>query len=211
MSGRPVDRHATGPARPRASVKAFTLTEMLIVTALVTLIAGTVMALVSSGARVWERFERSGVKEQWILVAMEQMGREVRNARRFSPVPFRGAYDEMSFASLLPSAETDAPAELGRTAYFFDDRQHRLCRAQQPYRGLRHARARDACAPILEDVQRLRFEYFGTELEDGEPSWSTSWKHSAPPLAVKIELGYLDSDDKLVSRSRIIHLPTAQP
>ena len=192
--------------------RGFTLIELLITLTLMAVVGGTVTAIFAGGARVWERFQQSDVKEQWVLLTLEQIDRDLRNARRFSLIPFEGTYDEVSFPLLVaPSAQEAGARELGRAGFFFNDRQGMMCRSRVPYRQMRSTRLRDMCQELTDGLGRVRFEYFGAETAGGDPRWVTSWKQPTPPLAVKVELSYRDATTKnLLTHSRIVHLPTAQ-
>ena len=181
--------------------RGLTLVEMLVTMSLLVLITATVSATFSGGMRVWERL-RGGPRDQWTQVAFAQVRHDLLNLRRFAPVAFKGAYDEFSFPALVTAApdeearhlaESAGPApELGRVGYFFDSGRKQLCRAQHPYRLLRRARLRDACSPVIMDVERVRFSYYAQERLTKGYAWVNRWSSEEPPLAVKLEIGWRD-------------------
>ena len=174
--------------------RGLTLVELLVVVALMALIAGTVGATFAGGFRVWERLQAHGTQAQWIALAFDQFRRDVRALRQFTPIQLAGDYDTLSFPSVVPLGtvgEMDVE-EMGRIGYFFDSARQRLCRSLQPYRLARRARVRDACAPVLTQVERLRFSYYGVQPDDHTLGWSSAWSSKQPPMAVKLEMRYAD-------------------
>lgn len=194
-------KNRTVPLFSIFSRSGLTLVEMLVTMSLLVLIAATVSATFSGGMRVWERL-RGGPREQWTQVAFAQVRHDLQNLRRFAPIAFKGAYDEFSFPALVTAAPgterraledaAEPVPELGRAGYFFDSSRKQLCRAQHPYRLLRRARLRDACSPVIMDVERVRFSYYAQERLTKGYAWSSHWSSEEPPLAVKLEIGYRD-------------------
>ncbi len=189
----------SSPNVPRGG---FTLAELLVTTALMALIGAATIAVLAGGIRVWERADAVGTTQRDMLVAWYQLRRDLQNVRRFHPVPFSGAYDACSFAKVAqdhpvrsrrssahpPIDEPLALPELGQLGYFFDSYHHTLCRSFVPYRFSRRRWLKDACEPVLERVERLRFSYFGPAAGSGAVEWSQGWEQPQPPIAVRVEL-----------------------
>lgn len=166
----------------------FTLVEMLITTTLMTFVAGAIVAALTGGIRVWQRASSYRVDRQAALITFDQLRKDLHNHRAFTLVPFDGAYDAVAWPTVgRLAADPEAPMEIGRVGYYFDTRRHTLCRAFTPYRLMRHVDLRDRCDVVLEDVQQVRFEYFGGP--EGQADWAGSWrKEAALPSAVKISV-----------------------
>ena len=189
-----------------------TLVELLIAVSLLCVVMGTVVATMSGGLRVWERAQRQGSEDQQQLLALETLRHDLHNLRAFRPIPFRGEYDSCSFPMLLTLGTIgDQPWKgLGRTGYFLDERRRTLCRSRVPYEMVRARSLRESGSALLEDVNRVRFEYFGTET-GGVPSWHSSWSAPFPPMALKVELTTRTPGQRTDHhRQLIIELPLAQ-
>ena len=187
--------------------RGFTLVEMLITTSLMTLVAGVLMAVLSGGLRVWQRARDYGIGEQASLVAFDGMRRDFDNSRRFTLVPFKGEYDDVAFAFAETAAPGSGdPAEIGRLAYFLDERRHLLCRSFVPYRLAGHIYPRDRCQAVLRDVRRLRFEYFGEPEPGHGAGWSQHWDAAALPLAVKVSAELQEAGQRTAARSFVVYL-----
>ena len=175
--------------QPHSSGEGFTLVEVLIVTVLMTFVAGLLIAVLTGGFKVWKRALDYGSREQALLVTFDGMRRDLQNGRRFSLEPFKGDYGQFAVPAVgYFTSDPGDPQEIGQFGYFLDEYKHVLCRSFIPYRLARRMRLRDRCQVALQDVQRVRFEYFGAAKETQEASWSESWESPDPPVAVKISV-----------------------
>ena len=191
--------------------RGFTLVELLVTVALMALVAGTCLAVLGGGMRVWRRATAYGTQEQSVLVAFDRMRRDLENARRFSPVPFEGRYDQPTFAQVeRVDSDSQNPYELGQLGYFLNERQHLLCRSFVPYRSMKRVKLKDHCQPILEGVAAARFSYFGTT-EEGEAGWSQRWHSKELPSAVRVSLTIGEDAQSTGGYSFIVALMNARP
>jgi prepilin-type N-terminal cleavage/methylation domain-containing protein len=187
----------------------FTLVEMLIATSLMALVAGTIVAALAGGFRVWRRASEFGSHEQASLVAFDGVRRDLHNIRRFALVPFEGVYDQFTFpAAGQEVSDPAAPQEIGRLGYFLDERHDLLCRSFVPYRLVKRVRPRDRCQTLLEGVQRVRFEYFGAQEHTETASWSQRWESTTPPLAIRAALVIQENGQPPTTHSFVVYLPT---
>lgn len=191
---------------------AMTLVELLVTLALSVLVVATVLVTLVGGFRVWERLQGSGRQGQWVQVAFDQLHRDLHNVSRFERIPFEGSHDTCSFPALIVTdqANGDRVAELGAVSYFLDSAQHVLCRSQVPYRRLRQAGDREACAPVLQEVTRLTFSYYVAESDGAAHHWTEHWSSPEPPLAVKMQISYHDASiPHPVVQTLMVTLPLA--
>ena len=194
----------------------FTLVELLVTVSLLGMIAGTVAATFSGGMRVWERIQSRGTHGQWIEVTLDQVRRDIGSMRAFAPIEFKGEYDEVSFPALVswtprPTVDDKMPEprdEPGRRGYYFDSGRRMLCRSEHPYRLTRRYRLKDACSPVMTEVDRVRFSYCEVDPSKGACAWTDGWDADRPPVAVKMEIGYHDAITKRdASNTLIVQVP----
>ncbi|MBI4342932.1 MAG: hypothetical protein HY599_06160 [Candidatus Omnitrophica bacterium] len=185
---------------------------MLITTSLMTLVAGAIVAALTSGLRVWQRASEAGTATQSALVAFDQLNKDMRSYRRFTLVPFDGAYDAFTMPMVQRSSpDPSASKELGGLTYFLDKRRQALCRSFVPYRLSRRLRPRERCEPVLDHVTRLRFEYFGAEQPEASADWSGSWESGDPPMAVKVSFTVEEPGHRPTSHSWLVSLARPTP
>ena len=198
--------------QPPAS-RGFTFVEMLVALSLLTLVSASIAATLSGGLSVWQRAQTVGLHDQALQVAVAQLQRDLHQVRRFAPLPFTGEYDEVSFPAMVMSATTEPAADepvLGRLGYFFDSGRRRLCRSFHDYRDVRQRHLKDVCHPLLTDVERVRFGYYGWDESSSAYGWMSDWSTPTPPLAVKVELGWPQPAGRPVeSQTIIVRLPLA--
>ena len=193
--------------------RGFTLVELLVTAALLTLVAGSCAATFAGGFLVWRRLEERGSQRAWVSVAFDQLRRDLHGVRRFKPISFEGAYDRFSFPAVIPVMSEDGveAEEIGQRGYYVDRWRRTLCRSQQPYRRLRHARLTDACSPMLSGVDGIRMSYYGRDSDRGTAGWTSSWSSPEPPLAVKVEVTAQDgaAPRRGEAQALLVHLPAA--
>jgi hypothetical protein len=181
--------------------------ELLVTTSLMALVGGATVASLSGGMKVWKRASQFGVAKESMLIACDWLRRDLQNIRRFAPVPFEGAYDRYTFATVAQDASDDrALPEIGQFGYFVDAPHRQLCRSFVPYRLMRQVRLTDRCQGVLDNVSRVRFSYFGTTTKQGRPEWRASWDMAEPPLAVKAELSAQDPGQEATSHTIVVRL-----
>jgi|GEM_PF-933648 len=201
-----VTRH--GPRVTTRRLRGFTLVELLVSIALLTIVSGVVFATFSGGIRVWERIQAVGQEDQWVQIGFEQFRTDLRNAKHFGPVGFHGSYDMVSVPALVPAAPDSDQLEPGELGYYYDSNRRRVCRASFPYRMLRRRRLRDECTTVLSQVERVKLSYYALNPKTGEGGWTGSWESTDPPLAVKMDIRYYDpSTRRPVDRSLVVNVP----
>ena len=99
----------TWMAAHRVCTRGFTFVELLVTTSLMALVGAATVAALSGGVRVWERARESAGGGRSSLVAFDRLRRDVRNVRRFTPVPFDGAYDQFEAAAVEASNKEATP------------------------------------------------------------------------------------------------------
>ena len=192
--------------------RGLTLIEMLISLALVAVVGMTAFGVFSGGFNIWERVQGSGGQDRLVELTLEQIRRDLSSARFFEPVGFEGAYDQVSFPSLVTMTYHRDKSELevdepGRVGYWFDSGRGALCRSEHGYRLVRRYRLRDYRRPVLVGVRRVRFSYAKLQENGKAVDWSGGWEpEDGHPAAVKIEIGYLDETTK-EERSRELLVP----
>ena len=198
----------------RRRERGLTFVELLISISLVGVIALTLFGVLSGAFNIWERVQGSGSQDRLVEFTLEQIRRDLCSARFFEPVGFEGAYDQVSFPSLVimtyrrdkSELEVDEP---GRVGYWFDSGRGALCRSEHGYRLIRRYRLRDGRRPVLLGLRRVRFSYAKLQADGKAVDWSGSWEpKDGHPAAVKIEIGYLDEKSREErSRSLLVPLP----
>jgi hypothetical protein len=160
-------------------------------------------------ALVWRRAASYNVSEQAALLAFEGLRRDLHSAAPFALLPFSGVYDELSFATISGDrTRSKTPDQLGRHGYYLNEQHHVLCRSFVPFRKTGDIGLKERCEVVLEDVQRLRFDYYGVKDTGGTggAGWSQSWEETHAPDAVKVSVTVQDGKQAPGSFSTIVSL-----
>ena len=186
----------------RLGVAAFTLVEMLVVTAILAVLIGVIGACLSGGVRVWDTVRTHGQAEAQLSIALRILERDLANATPFCDVGMRGSASELSFVGLLrenvgPTAsgggrEEVATAEvayvLALVQYRYDPSRAALLRIRQPYRAGSAAAVDSRAETLLTGVQGLAFRYEQVD-PDGKRSTQSEWNNLTNfPAMVHVDL-----------------------
>jgi type II secretory pathway pseudopilin PulG len=120
--------------------KAFTLTEILLVSVLFSLIGITVFNAFSNGIKLWARGERL-VVESNIGLFLDQLGQDARDVPLITGIPLRGTGNRISFPTIVmtPADHSAARAQeeyidqIGAVQYNYDPADKKIYRRQANY------------------------------------------------------------------------------
>jgi len=166
-------------------VAGFTLLELIISGALIFLVSITVYSVFASGISVWKRANQARSAGYGLRLLADKLGVELRNAFRFSSIPFEGKQDSIAFAGLIDN-------QVGRISYFLNE-EDTFCRRLQSYPDVFKKGESGKYELLLPGVSKLRFSYCYLDNATGDYKWKDEWvkeEQDTIPRAVKIELTY---------------------
>ena len=203
--------------------KGFTLIEILVATSILGVIGLTILTTFASGLRVFERVQTFGGSQADVLLAFEEMERDIRNVFPLSSIPFEGDAQSMAFPAVIEVFEEDGDEEdivssIGKVSYFIDDATYinevakTLIRVQQNYsQAIAGAQAQEDEREPLAAIEDIAFEYYYYD-EDAETyGWQSAWSTEEENLlsGVKIAMTYKDGD-RDVEIERTVLIPVLQ-
>ncbi|MGF1641921.1 MAG: prepilin-type N-terminal cleavage/methylation domain-containing protein [Rhodospirillales bacterium] len=191
----------------RAAPPGFTLLELLVAMTLLALLAGLLFGGLGFGVRVWERGEaeldtlaelqiahdliRRVVGRPMLSVLADEAGEE--------GAIFEGTADGLRLVG--PSPALALPGGIYRLGLGTDQRagKIRLVLTWRPLVAGDDAPPPDAddnVAVLVDDIDRVRFSYFGTDdADEGEAGWLDQWPGAAgPPRLVRIDVTFAEGD-----------------
>lgn len=183
----------------------FTLIEILIVTALLSVIGLSLFSVFNSGVSVWQRLTQEIIAED-VNLFFEKITSDIQSTFLFSEISFQGKEDEISFPVILPaSSESEDPKGIGRAAYYYERSKQSLYREQSDFSEVYRGRAKFRKA-VLNYVTDVHFEYYYHDLKSNTYAWTSSWPQSeisfteegnvVLPLAVKVEVEVWQNNTK---------------
>jgi prepilin-type N-terminal cleavage/methylation domain-containing protein len=188
---------------------AFTLVELLIVLAMISIIGLAIFTTLSNGIRIWQRLNLTVAQED-INIFFERIARELRNTFEFSTIKFQGDCDRIAFATFVVTPGSSQPqgTDIGQVSYYYDKMNRQLVKENRNYSQL-YKGDTGIRQELLKDIDYLRFSYYFYDEQAREYLWLETWQEDYLPLAVRIELEF-DNEQQPNRIIRSINLPLAQ-
>lgn len=180
----------------------FTLLELIISGALIFLVSITVYSVFAGGISVWKRANQARSSGYDLRLLMDKMSAELRNAFRFSTIPFEGSQDSIAFAGLIDK-------QVSRLSYFINE-DDILCRRIQSYPDVFKKGESGKYELLFPGVLKLKFGYCYLDNATGDYKWKDEWvkeEQDTIPRAVKIELTYERKPEEELKFSKTIFIP----
>jgi|GEM_PF-1504782 len=177
------------PLRAQAG---FTLIEILVVITIFTIVGAGIAETFSSGMKIWARAQKAGESSIDVFVAIETIGRDLRQSVNIRSVGFEGREDEISFLTFRDDSAV-------KVIYKFNPAQKELV--------CRHIDLKDAFSDDLQGKYKyaekkvatlddFSFSYFNFDKEKEEYVWSDEWaKEQGIFEAVKLKARFGDEKD----------------
>lgn len=206
-SGNSNVEHSTVNSQHSSHSHAFTLIELLITTALTSVVAVVVAGAFAAGFRVWQRASQLGGNHADALIALEQIQKDVANTVPCRRVTFRGGGDWIESPSIVAvPALKGAQDQPGVIRLEFNAAARRLDRVVRifpfpdPEREIRET--------LVDGVETVKITY-GDRGSGGKGalSWAGSWTGPTnPPVAITMTLRVKQGGERF-DLSRTIPIP----
>ncbi|MFA6129364.1 MAG: type II secretion system protein GspJ [Candidatus Omnitrophota bacterium] len=183
-------------------IAGFTLIELIISGALIFLVSITVYSVFASGISVWKRANQARSAGYGLRLLADKLSVELRNAFRFSSIPFEGKQDSIAFAGLIDN-------QVGRISYFLNE-EDTFCRRLQSYPDVFKKGESGKYELLLPGVSKLKFSYCYLDNATGDYKWKDEWvkeEQDTIPRAVKIELTYKRKPEEESKFIKTIFIP----
>jgi len=161
----------------------FTLIELIVSGAIIFLVSLTVYSVFSSSINVWRKADENRGKGYGLRLVIEKLSSELRNAFKFSTIPFEGTEDYIAFAALVDK-------QVSRISYFVNS-ENIFCRRLQNYSEVFEKGESGKYDFLITEVADLKFSYCFLDNASGDYKWKDEWvkeEQDTIPQAVKIEL-----------------------
>ena len=185
----------------------FTLLELLIAVTIFSIVSIAIYSSFSVGIRAWRKAEESYKVRQEARHALEDIGYELRTAVNFTPVPFEGSSDCVSFSRVLKSSNKYSEG-IFKITYTFDAEAKSLYYILQTYQ--ESVQEESGIKSILTSgISGFQLKY--AYLDGEEVIWRDDWQSDEidVPFGVKVSLFYpSQSKGQDIEFSETILIPT---
>ncbi|MBN1405357.1 MAG: prepilin-type N-terminal cleavage/methylation domain-containing protein [Candidatus Omnitrophica bacterium] len=189
----------------RRSAEGFTFIELMVVTAIISVILLALYAMFDNGIKIWQQVNKPIPKED-VDIFFDKFAYDLRNTFKMKGVNFTGAENIFEFAALVTSSRLDKRT-VGRVVYFYDTQAEAVKRKRMDFSDI-YNRDEGEIEDMLKNVKSLRFQYYFYDTQTKEYLWQQDWLNEEPPIAVEITLEFYDGS-KLCAVTRTIGVPLA--
>jgi prepilin-type N-terminal cleavage/methylation domain-containing protein len=189
----------------RKKNKAFTLIEMLIVTALLCVISLGIYSTFNSGIKIWQRLNKE-VPEQDLYIFLDKFTSDIRNSVKFKAINFYGTENRLDFATIVNSSRM-GKRTVGSVAYFYDPKTEMVYKEERDFSCI-YAGDKGTVKEMLKNIKSLEFQYYSYNKEKKEYIWQNAWLKEGLPLAVWLQVEITDGD-KVFKFNKTVNIPVA--
>jgi prepilin-type N-terminal cleavage/methylation domain-containing protein len=184
---------------------AFTLIEMLIVTALLCVISLGIYSTFNSGIKIWQRLNKE-VPEQDLYIFFDKFASDLRNSLKFKAINFSGTQNRFDFATIVNSPRM-GKRTVGSVSYYYDPKAEAVYKEERDFACV-YAGGRGVVKEMLKNIKSLEFQYYSYDIEKKEYIWQDGWVKENLPLAVWLQVEIRDGD-KVFKFSKTVNIPVA--
>lgn len=166
---------------------AFTLIELLIVSAILAIVAMAAYSVFNSGIKIWAKVNTNIEKED-VDIFLDRFASDLRDSFNFADMHFLGLEDRFEFTTLVYSPRT-GKRTIGRVVYSYDSGAEELNREAKDFSHI-YSDESGMLTDSLGGITSLVFRYYVYDPQVKEYDWADEWLEETLPQAVRIELEF---------------------
>ena len=174
----------------RDPVSGFTFLELLIVSAILSVVSLAIFASLNSGIKIWQKVNTQLFEED-VDIFFDKFARDLRNSLEFTGINFSGEDEQMEFAAVGYNPKLKITT-VGRVVYFYNPDKGTLERQQKGFIES-FFDSTEMTAQLLKDIKSLKFKYYQFDEKKKDYLWQEAYQAGRPlPAAVRIEIMFED-------------------
>lgn len=183
---------------------AFTLIEMLIVTAMLSIVSLAVYATFNNGIKIWQKINQE-IPAEDMDIFFEKFTSDLKNSLKISSIDFYGQEDRFELPTLVNSRKLGIT--VGRVRYRFDYAKGEITRQKMDYSDIYNG-GMGIEEALLRNVKSLKFQYYIYDSEKQKYLWQDEQIKQGLPLALRIELE-LKNNDQTNKFTKTVSIPVS--
>ncbi|MFC1645930.1 type II secretion system protein GspJ [Candidatus Omnitrophota bacterium] len=197
----------------------FTFVEILLVTAMLSVIGLSIYATFNSGINLWLRINKQQSAED-VNIFFEKISHDLRNSFKYTDIVFRGRGDEISFPVVANfQGKRSRTQGIGKVDYIFDRGTDSIKKRESNYSEAYKGKVGNE-REVVSNIESLSFRYYYYDPEEKQCFWVGSWQEEEDgeklglvvekklPLAVRIAIEVKDGRIKRRFQ-RTVFIPAA--
>ena len=185
----------------------FTLIEMLIVTAILSVVALAVFATLNNGIKIWQKVNRQ-LPEEDLNIFFDKFAHDVKNTFKFTGIIFSGTIEKVEFPTLVNSLRLQKRT-VGKLIYAYEPETRILNRYQVDFAGVYSGESKASPQQTLKNVRALKFQYYLYNEQNKVYLWQDEYGYKEGlPLAVRVELEF-DDGAEIKKFTKTVSIPTS--
>ena len=182
----------------------FTLIEMLIVTAMLSIVSLVVYATLNNGIKIWQRINQE-IPVEDMDIFFEKFASDLRNSLKITGITFSGEEDGFEFATLVNSQRLEKTT-VGKVKYKYDYSKSEIMREQMDYSNIYNSES-GIGRTAARNIKSMKFNYYIYDDEKQEYIWRDEYTgQQGLPAAVRIELE-LKNNDQTNKFTKTVSIP----
>lgn len=166
---------------------AFTLIEILLVSAMLTVVGLAIYATFNNGVKIWQRVNKEMPQED-LGIFFEKFRADLRNSLAFKDIGFLGTVHGIEFPTLIDSRRLDKRT-VGKVIYSYDPVSGIVEREEKDFSHI-YSGHEGIVTQSLKGISFFEFQYYSYDKEEKEYVWQGEWEKENLPLAVRIGLKF---------------------
>ncbi len=176
----------------RKNNSGFSLVELLVVMVMLSVISLAIYSTFNNGFKIWQKVNQP-LEQQDLGIFFDKLAQDLSNCLHSANIPFSGSLNTLTIPTLVFSPRLKIKS-LGSVDYFYDPQAGFVYRQTKDFSQL-YNRQQESPVLLLKEIRFFRFEYYYFDAEKQTYLWQEEWLSTGLPLAVRVVLGFNDSDE----------------
>ncbi|MCX5703169.1 MAG: prepilin-type N-terminal cleavage/methylation domain-containing protein, partial [Candidatus Omnitrophica bacterium] len=161
----------------------FTLIELIIVIAILSVVSLAIYSTLASGTKIWQTVNRV-LPEEDLQIFLDKFSYDIENTLKFRSIRFLGQSDSLEFACVINSPRLNNKTA-GKIIYSYNPEKDILYKQELDYSQIHNGQELSP-EEVLKNIKSLKLQYYFYDEDKKEYFWVDEWVKEKLPLAVRV-------------------------